>query len=146
MAGTNRYMNWTGAKFTPTGGGAVTINGVESVKLGRDAQPEYFKADLAVYVQAIAVPSMRRAITVTSADVVGLAGIAQGADGAFEVTLADAKNGITNNNGAVKISLTNCVVADNTADGSHGKFAKATITFEGYASNGSTDPMVITAL
>ncbi len=146
MSATNLFIGWSAAVWSPATGSPVTITRVTDVKVNRDASAETFKGDLAKFTQAIAVPMQKRTITVTSADIAALMAIPQGADGGFSVKLADSKNGIAAGGGGVTITLTSCVVMDNTANGQHAKFGSAQITFEGYSADGSTDPLTVAAL
>ena len=146
MAASNRYMNWTGASFTPAGGSAITLDGVLDCSVSRDGQVEEFKGDLAVFVQLLAMPTQKRKITLSLMDVGVAQGVLQGARGAFTIKLADAVNGITTAGGGVTIALTACMVVNNDFQGPHASKTTGSLAFEGYASDGATDPLTITAL
>ena len=143
---TNLFINWSTVGYTPSGGSLASLNKVTSVKPSRNGQMEGFKGDVDQFFRVIAVPSQTRTIEVTTGDVKAALAIAIGSHGAFSAIFADAINGTTVGGGGITIALTNCVVTGNTAQGEHAKFGEATITFEGYASDGITDPLTVTAL
>jgi hypothetical protein len=146
MSATNRYINWSGVGFTPTGGSLTSIASVTSVKPSRTGHPEEFKGDAALFVQAIAVPTQHREVDVETADVKAAAGLAIGSVGTLVATLGDFLNGTTAAGGGFTLTVTNAVLVDNPFHGDHAKTAMGTLKFKAYAPNGTTDPFTITAL
>lgn len=145
MSATNLFINWTAVSFTPSGGSLTAIDKVTSVRVNHDVNIETFKGDLAKFVQAVAATNQMREITVTTGNAKTVETIVQGAVGSFTATLADAYNGTTAGGGAQVLALTNCIVSRKDVSGDHSRFASATITFMGYAADGETDPLTITA-
>jgi hypothetical protein len=146
LTATNLYINWTACTFTPSGGSAQTLFKITDVKIAKGGSPEKFKGDLAVYAIAVAVPDRTRTITVSTGDIVSALALVQGTVGAFSVTLADAINGIVTAGGGKTYALTNCIVVSNNADAAHAKFGNAQIVFEGFAPDGTTEPLTATSV
>ena len=146
MAASNRYLNFAGASFTPAGGSAILLDGVTDASFSRDGSVEEFKGDLAVFVQLLAMPTQKRAITISLMDVGIAQTVAMGSRGAFTIKLADAVNGIAAAGGGLSFTMATCMVVNNDGQGPHAKQAGSTLSFEGYSSDGVTDPLVITAL
>jgi hypothetical protein len=148
MAGTNRFMNWTGGVFTPSGGSAIYLTGVTKCDVAPDVSFVKFKGDLAQYDQAVATPSKSRVITVDLADAHTVLAMIQGNVGVFSITLLDAANGATPGGGGFTVTLNPCVVGKKAASDSHAQFATSSIVFEGYAADGPgiVDPLTITPL
>lgn len=147
MSASNRYMNWSGASFTPSPSGtAVAIDGIINCEINRDGEVVRFKGDLAVFTQLLAMPAQNRVITLTVLNIGKLQTIPLGSRGSIVVNLADAVNGVTTGGGGLLFTLGTCLVVNNDAAGAHAKEGTGTISFEGYASDGATDPLVVTAL
>jgi hypothetical protein len=140
------YMNWDAVGFTATGGSLIPITRVSSIKIDRGGNPEYFKGDMAVYPQVAAVPDRMRSVTVTSGDLAKIVGLVQGAVGVLTFTLPDAINGVAATGGGVVYTLSPCIIATDSGDGTHAKFASGSVTFVGYVLDGTTDPLTSVAL
>ena len=147
MAGTNRFMNWQNAQFTPSGGSSIALVGVTKCDIHPDVDIVTFKGDIAVYDQAVATPTKHRVVTVDFADAHTALQVASGAIGNFSIQFLDAQNGAAPGGGGFTITLTNCVVGKKPVSGSHAQYGTAQLTFQGYdPTGGQTDPMVITPL
>src|ERR1700690_2040614 len=147
LTATNLYINWSNVTFPPTVGSPVTISKVTDVRSERGGNPEYFKGDLAVSPQCVAVPDRMRTITVPSGDIDALMQIGQGTFGAIAATLADAINGIAGGGGGKTYALAHCVVVSNSADAAHSKFGSAQLVIAGFdPTGGSTEILTTTAL
>lgn len=148
MSATNLFINWSAAGFTPSGGSLQSINKVTDVSFDANGSMEGFKGDVDVFFRSISIPSQTRTIKVKTGDVAMArdSDLALGTRGAFTVKLSDAVNGTTTGGGGLTVTLSPCIVTANTAQGAHAKYAEAEITFEGYATDGTTDPLTVAAL
>jgi hypothetical protein len=145
LAPTNLYINWSAVSFTPTGGALTAIGKVTDCKIAKGGTPEHFKGDIAVYAQCLAVPDRHRTVTVSTGDIAAALLFAQGTVGSFTATLGDAINGSAGGGGGKIYTMTTCVIVSNNADSAHAKFGNAQIVFEGYSSDGATDPCIATS-
>jgi hypothetical protein len=147
MSASNLFMNWVHFTFTPLPSGTpVVIESITSCKPHRDGAPEKFKAGAARFNQLIVVPTNERMLEIDFGDVATAALVPIGVPGTVTVKLADAANGVAVAGGGLLYTLGPCVAVKNPAAGDHGKYASTTLNFEGYNSDGVTDPMTIAPL
>lgn len=99
-----------------------------------------FKADIDLYTSLVAVLDVEPTASFTSADVGVFMGIAPGADGVLAATLNDAKLVTA---GGVVFTCAHAVFGGAQASGAHGAFATTTGTWDMYAPDGATPPVVI---
>lgn len=143
---TGLFMNWSGVTFTPTGGTAINILRVTSVKYNNDSEQERFKGDIARFNQAIAVVNNSRMVDVTTGDVGAAAVLVTGTKGSLAAQFLDLENGIISTGGGLSLTLSPCKLIKNPFEGDHAKYGTTTLSFEGYAIDGVTDPLVIVVL
>lgn len=148
LTDSGRQMNWSGAKFTPSGGSATNILGVTDISIDKGGTVEKQSGDADRY-NTIAVNSFNEpTITVQSNDlrVHGGSSLVIGTVGAFEATHNDSKNLAVSGSYAIKYSLANAVVESNSVSGQHKQFGKGSLKFTCFSSDGTTSPLTQTVL
>jgi hypothetical protein len=139
MPATNRFMNWTGVTFTPTGGTASTINGVTSVAIDPGGHLLKFAGDGDRYSTTVVNDFNDPVVTVQSADLAAIRANPSGTVGTFTATHNDAKNG--SGTGAITYTLANAIIANSPIQGAHRQFGMGTLTLTAFSTDGVTNPL-----
>lgn len=141
MAATKAQINWTAVSFTPTSASAIPITRVAAGMFGQGGHLIKFKGDTDQYPTIIACPDQEPHASFTTADIGTMMGIAPGTTGALAATLNDAK---AQSGGSVVFALANAVFENADSSAQHAQFATVTGTWQGFSSDGSTDPLSFT--
>jgi len=136
MAISKAQINWTACEFGSTPFARVTAG-----MFGQGGQLIKFKGDTDLYPSIIANVANEPHASFTSADVGTFWGFTPGTSGTLTATLNDAKAVAL---GAVVFTLSNAVFENADANAQHAQFGTVTGTWQAYASDGLTNPMVIT--
>lgn len=142
---TKRHMNWTGVKFTPSGGGtAIPLTGVQTVSIDPQGTNEKFQGD-GDRLPSLVVNSFSEPMaTVEFGDASALVNVPVGTEGTFEATLNDALNHTVGNmTGSITYTLTHAVIRSKPTTGTHRQYARTTCTVECYAPDGQTNPLTV---
>jgi hypothetical protein len=143
MASTNRFLNWTGVSFTPSGGAPTPISGVTSIRIDTGGSLLKFSGDGDRYSTTVVNDFNDPTVTVQSADLAALMAYPVGTVGTFIATHNDARNGT--GTGAITYTLNNAVVASQPVHGSHRQFGLGEITFTAFSLDGVTNPLSISS-
>ena len=141
MAATKRQMNWGSVGFTPTSGSLSTATGVTQVQVKSGANILKFSGDGDRGPSLVVNDFNEPSIEVTTADLAWLLGLTPGATGSFTATHKDALGATS---GAIVYTLDPCVVESPDTGGQHRQIGSGTVTFNGYFSDGTTDPLSFT--
>ena len=139
MPSTKRFMNWTGVTFTPVGGQALTITGVNSVAIDSGGSLLKFAGDGDRYNTTVVNDYNDPVVTVHAADQAAVRANPVGTVGSFTATHNDARNGA--GTGAITYTLSNAVVANNPIQGAHRQFGQGTLTIAAFSTDGVTNPL-----
>jgi hypothetical protein len=143
---TKRFVNWTGATWTPVSGTAYTLTGVTSIAVDAGGSMLRFSADADKYTTTAVNDFNEPTITVHTADLAWAMSLSVGMRGTFTVIHNDAKNGITPGGGAIQYTLNPAIVASCPVSGAHRQFGQATVAFAVESSDGQTNPLTRAAL
>lgn len=133
---TKAQINWTGVEFAST-----AITRVTNASVGQGGSLIKFKGDTDLYPTIIANVDNEPHMSITTADVGTIQSIVPGTTGTLTATLNDAKGA---SGGAVVFTLSNAVFENADTQAQHAQFGSVTGTWQGYSSDGSTNPMAIT--
>lgn len=139
MAATNLYMNWSGVIYTPGAGSATSFTEVVSISCDFGSDKQSWSADADTFAKLIVTRMNRRVVTLTCGAVNQLMNVVKNSPGSLVFILNDALNVL--GTGAITFTLANCIPIETPLSGSHNQFGGGTITFEGYAANGTSDPL-----
>jgi hypothetical protein len=145
MAASGRQVNFSGVKFTPSGGSAVPIPNVTDISINPRGQVISGRGDNNIMPVLKKRISSDHQVTIATESISVLTTLSVG-DGAFEAILEDAKGGATTGNGALKVAGANGTIADTPIQARHGQFAAGSIAIEFASSDGTTSPLTWTAL
>lgn len=145
MAASGRQVNFSGVTFTPAGLSAVPIPYVQDIAINTRGQVISARGDNNI------MPTLKKRVSsdyqvVVSTEAISVLISLSVGDGALEFVLEDAKSGTTLGGGALKCVASNGTIADTPIQARHGQFAAGSITFEFASSDGTTSPLVWTAL
>jgi hypothetical protein len=136
MAISKAQINWTNVAFASTG-----ITRVTAAMFGQGGSLIKFKGDTDLYPSIIANVTNEPHASITTADVGTMMGFNPGASGTLAAQLNDAK---AVSGGAVVFTMSNAVFENADANAQHAQFGTVTGTWQAYASDGLTNPVVIT--
>jgi hypothetical protein len=136
MSATKAQINWTAVNF-----GSTAITRVTAGMFGQGGNLLKFKGDTDLYPSIIANVDNEPHALITTADVGTMMGFAPGTSGTLTATLNDAK---AVSGGAVVFTMSNAVFENAEANAQHAQFGTITGTWQAYASDGITNPVVIT--
>jgi hypothetical protein len=136
MAATKVQANWTGVSH-----GSTSITRVTSVTIDQGGTLKSFSADGDHFPTVVCGLMAQPKGSVTGGDTGGMMSFANGTVGQFTATHKDAHQQV---GGDVVYTLENCVVENVTTTGNHADFGHATLTFQAYSSDGTTNPLSFT--
>jgi len=129
-------INWSNVQF-----GSTPITRVTAAMFGLGGTLIKFKGDTDLYPSIIANVNNEPHASITTADVGTMMNFAPGTGGTLTAQLNDAK-ALTG--GAVVFTVTNNAVFENAdANAQHAQFGTCAGTFQFYASDGLTNPLVL---
>lgn len=140
MAISAAQINWSGVVFTASGS-PVPLKRITTGGFSLGGQLLKFKGDTDIYPSIIALVGLDPSITFGSADVGTFAGIVPGTAGTLVGTMNDAK-AVTL--GGVVVTGSNAVFETADAQGAHAAFSGVTASWQLFASDGLTPPLVLT--
>ena len=141
MAASKRFMNWSLVSFTPAGGSVTVYTGVTSVKIDSGGSLAKFAGDADRYNTTVVNDMNDPSITIECADAFAIKANPPGTVGTFAATLNDARNGT--GSGAITYTAVNAVVADDSTNAAHRKYASNSLTFALFSSDGVTNPLSV---
>jgi hypothetical protein len=136
MAISRAQINWTGVAFAST-----TITRVTQCAFGLGGTLLKLKADTDLFPSLIACADIEPHASVTTFDVGPMMGLTPGASGTLTATLNDAKS---ISGGAVVFTMSGAVFETADAQAQHAQYGSVTGSWQAYASDGTTPPLVIT--
>lgn len=145
MPATNRFINISSMSFTPSGGSLTAMKGVQSVSRNHNAQEERGSGDGDFFDTFAGVVASNPSVNVEFLNIAALNGVAVGTVGTLTWTENDARNGATASGGGLIYTLANAVYQGPQTNSPHRKLATATIQFTSYSSDGTTNPLSVTA-
>lgn len=151
MSATKRFLNVTGAKFTPknpdgTDGTPVVFTGVTSASCDPGGSLVKFSGDADRYQTTVVNDFNEPSVTFQSADVGAIGSVATGQEGKVEYKIPDAKNGTAAGGGGLLVTLNPCVVDKRPIQGAHRQYGHGTVSFTGFSADGQTNPLTVTNL
>jgi hypothetical protein len=136
MSISKAQINWTAVEF-----GAVPITRITTASFGQGGSLVQFKGDTDLYPSIIANVTNDPHASITTADVGTMMGFLSGTSGTLTAQLNDAKAVA---DGAVVFTMSNAVFENADTQAAHAQFGSVTGTWQAYASDGLTNPVVIT--
>lgn len=136
MSATNAQISWA----TVTHGG-VSLSRVTTGSFGLGGKLIKFKGDVDLYPSIIACADVEPHATFTTADIGTMMSIAPGADLTLTATLKDAK---AQTGGDVIFTMSHAVFENADTTAAHAQYGSVTGTWQAYATDGITAPLVIT--
>jgi hypothetical protein len=133
MAATKANVNWTGVSH-----GSTNLTRVTQGSFTYGGNLIKFKGDVDNFPTIIVCPDQEPTASFHTADVGTAFGLTPGTTATLNATLNDAKLAA---GGAVVFAMINSVVRNTDAQGSHAQYAGATINWDAYSSDGSTNPL-----
>lgn len=142
---TNVFMNWTGVTVTYGSGSPTVITLTEVIDVQAIDQEglEPWQADGHKFPTVLIAATGNRGVTIIGGDVYKLSSVPRNTPCTVVAVLNDARNGV--GTGAMTHTWSNAVIADAPRSGPTNKFAGGSATFATYSSDGTTDPLVVTA-
>jgi hypothetical protein len=136
MAATKRNINWSSCVFASS-----AITGVTNATVGQGGNLLKFKADVDIFPTLVVMVDQEPHVSITSADVGLMMGFTPGQVGTLTLTHNDAKSASL---GAVVFVMINAVFENADDSGAHAQVGSATGTWQGYSSDGATNPLSFT--
>jgi hypothetical protein len=133
MSASKAQINWTAVAFA-----TAPITRVTNASVGQGGSLIKFKGDTDMYPTIIANVDNEPHMSITTADVGNLMGIAPGAVGTLTATLNDAKGAV---GGAVVFTMINAVFENADTQAQHAQFGSVTGTWQAFSTDGSTPPL-----
>lgn len=146
MAASGAYVNTSGWSFTPNGGSNSALPKVKEWSMPRGISRIKESADFDHFWTLNVCDFEDPTITLTTLDPFSIFAINPGVLGTLTGVVRDANNGATTGGGAKQITLVNCGLSDESGSGAHRAYARGTYTFCGTSSDGTTNPLSISAL
>ena len=138
----NRYVNVSACSFVRKTGGAVTINTVQSVLLGKRGKQIQASGDADFYPTLSVTVGAAPLIVVKHQNAGLLTTLDEKTLGiSFSFTSNDAING--QGTGALTYTLSNCHIVSHEADAHHQAVGTCTLTLSAYSSDGQTSPLAV---
>lgn len=138
---TNAFMNWTNGTFTYNAT-VVNIDEIEDVQIQDTGEKKPLRTGADNYPHLTTVRNRDAGVQVIGANVYGLSLIPKGTIGVFSAIFNDAINGT--GSGAITVTVNGAQLLNNPFQGKNNEYGKGTVTFATQASDGQTDPIVIT--
>lgn len=136
MAATKLQMNWASVQH-----GTTAITRVDSVSINTNTTLTPYMGDVDVWPSAVVATSNAASVTIQSSDPATLMGIGPGSVGTLTATNKDAKK---QTGGDIVYTIVNAVAGEVQTTGSHAQYSNATITFQCFSTDGSTNPISFT--
>lgn len=142
MAATKRNMNLRSTQFAISGGATITLTGVTNFGFDFGGSTQDFSGDADRYPTTIVNDMNMPTVNVTSADIAAAVSLPPGTRGTFSTIMKDAKNPSSSAlSGDIAVTLSNAIVATNSATGAHRGFANASISIKAESTDGATNPL-----
>lgn len=135
----NRFVNFSGVTFTPSGGSAVVITEVQNIGYDPKAKLIQASGDADLYDTAVALVSIAPEITIESQNLIALQSLVPGTHGTLTYILHDFYNGT--GTGAITRTITGCVVGSPTQDSKHRQAATGRLVLQAFSADGITSPV-----
>jgi hypothetical protein len=136
MSATGAQINWTGVTH-----GTVPLKRITTMGFGQGGSLIKFKGDTDLYPSIIACADIEPHASATSADAGTFMGIVPGTDLTLTATLNDAK---AQTGGAITFVMTHAVFENAEVNAAHAAYGSVTGSWQGYAVDGVTPPLIIT--
>jgi hypothetical protein len=133
MSATKRNINWSSVTFASS-----TLTGVTNATVGQGGSLLKFKGDIDVFPTLVVMVDQEPHVSVTSADVGLVMGFTPGQTSTLTLTHKDAK---TATGGDVIFTMINAVFENADDSGAHAQVGSVTATWQGYSSDGQTNPL-----
>jgi hypothetical protein len=146
MATTKRHLNPKTVQFTPDGGSATPITGVQSVALDHRGNSVMHSGDDDRYPTMRTVDFQDPQAVVTHRDLTAANGLSVGARGVFEFDHHDARYGSTTASGGYTATLDQAILTNKTTNAQHRQLGEGVLTFESESADGTTNPLSYAAL
>ncbi len=140
-----RFINISSVTFTVTGGSATPIAGVQSVAKNPQPQEERGSGDADFYDTVAVVVASNPMVSLETLNISALNSIPVGSIGTLVWTQNDARNGSSAGGGALIYTLANAIYQGQQDTIYHRKLANGTPVFTSYSSDGTTNPLSVTA-
>jgi hypothetical protein len=138
----NRQLNWTSVSFTPSGGTLIPITEVQDVKFDVAGEVREGRGDGDYYASAVNVVGAKPTAEITTQFITKINTITIGSKGGIAAKHNDYDNG--SGSGSIAYVMSPCVVTANSRSGAHMQIGQGTISFQGYAVDGVTNPLSAT--
>jgi hypothetical protein len=141
LAPSNRGLNVLSCSFTPSGGSATAIKGVQSANL--DFQPDNFSegGDGDLYNTSVGVVKIDPMVTINFLNINALATLTPGVFGTLTFTMGDSRNLGAVGGGATIYTVSNACYKPGALDITFRQLAKTTAIFITYSVDGQTSPI-----
>lgn len=136
------FMNVTGCTWTPSGGSVVNLTEITEADVDRGGEMKPWYADGATFAKAMKQVRLTRSLTLMGGNLAQLSAIPSNTPGTLVVVINDLNNGTST--GAMTLTLSNAVLANNPFKGQQSEYGTGSITFNAFSTDGTTDPLVIT--
>lgn len=145
MPPTNRFISTQACTFTPNGGSAIPIRGVQNVTLNEQASDVSEGGDGDLINTSAGVVQIDPQVSLEFLNAAVLNGVAPGVIGTLTWTLLDANNKAVSGGGALIFTLVNAYYMPGAVNMPFRQFAKATPTFKSFSVDGQTSPLSVSA-
>lgn len=137
----NRFLNVLSCTFTPTGGTAVTIKGIQSATLDFQADSFSEGGDGDLYNTSSGLVKLDPQVSLEFLNVAAIAAVAPGAFGTLTFTLGDSKNYGAVGGGATIYTFANCFLMPRNITAQFRQLARNSVVFMGSSTDGQTSPI-----
>ena len=143
LARSKLNIGWSSVTITPLPSGtATTLDEITNVSPSKSNAVKAFFGDAHLFATLILSRQLERHLTITTGNVFDATAIQENQPYTIVAIWNDAKNAAST--GAITITLANAVCTKNGANGPANDFGVATLEFQAYSSDGSTDPLSVT--
>ena len=143
---TNQQMNIYACTFTPTGGAATPILGVQSVSFDENGDVLSEGSDGDLFDTVSGVVKLAPMVTLTlNRGMLGLATLTAGVAGTLVFTVGDFRNAAVAAGGGKIFTVANAILNPRKFDAQHRNTVKQTLPFSTFSSDGQTNPVGIAA-
>jgi hypothetical protein len=136
-----RYLNVIVCTFTPAGGSAITIKGIQSATLDFQADSFSEGGDGDLYNTSNGLVKLDPQVTLEYLNIDALSAIAPGAFGTLTFTLGDSRNLGLTAGGATIYTFTNCFLMPRNITATFRQLARKSVVFMGASVDGQTSPI-----
>lgn len=137
----NRQLNVLSCTFTPTGGSATTIKGVQSATLAWNADNLSEGGDGDLYDTTTVLVKLAPMVTLEFLNVNALSALAPGVTGVLAYTLGDSKNLALTAGGATIYTISNAIYSPQQTTANFRQLARHTAVFNTASTDGQTSPI-----